>query len=233
MINKLGRNSTTATYLQTLNNSSGRMSRLSLTTLFLCHVLLISTLTLTAGIEDKAVKTQDTDKRTAFSLSYGDFDSNATDEQSHSLLQAHSYCTNSSVALSALTTEDRDTRLTFSVREDQHVAHLTSSTCRVQFTSQPTFVISAVLLDHSACGGGLFVLLWDNARHRRWDVCSAWNVPGPDYMTSSNIINVSVELVEITGSCDFTINVRAMEKTCKGELELKYLSGTEGMYFFQ
>ena len=189
-------------------------------------------LALTAGMEETTETTPNIDKPTAISLPAWTFDHNVTDEQSLSSLRAHSNCTNSSVSLYTSAESDRNTLLTFSVLGDQHIAQMMSLTCEVQLTSQPSDVISAVLLDHSVCDVGVFVLLWDNTRRRRWDVCSAWNVPGPDFITSSNIIYIGIELVELTGLCDFTIKVRAMKKTPRGDFELKYLSAAEGKPLF-
>ena len=73
------------------------------------------------------------------------------------------------------------------------------------------------------------MLLRDNAGLRRWDVCAAWHAPGPDFVTTSGVVDVSVELNDVIDPCDFTINVRAVEKP-SGDLELRYLSATEGKY---
>ena len=71
------------------------------------------------------------------------------------------------------------------------------------------------------------MLLWDNAGRKRWDVCSTWHVPGPDFLASSNVTDVIVELNDVIEPCDFTISVRSVRKKAKGELEERFLSATE------
>ena len=223
----------TAKCLQTFDNLFWKIEQTDkMAALLLCICLPAWSLTLTAGVEERTGTTQNTDQPTTISLPAGTFDHNATDKQSHRSLRADSNCTNPSVSLYTVTKSDRSTLLTFSAVGDQHMAQAPSSTCGVQLTSQPSDVIFAVLLNHSVCDGGVFVLLWDNTRHRRWDMCSAWNVPGPDFVTSSSIIYISIELVEVTVLWDFAIKVRATKKTPKGELELKYLSSVEGKLLF-
>ena len=72
------------------------------------------------------------------------------------------------------------------------------------------------------------MLLWDKVTHRRWDVCSTWHAPGPAFMTSSTAVEIIVELNDVSGPCDFNISVMVVVKPKKRELELRYLSATEG-----
>ena len=76
------------------------------------------------------------------------------------------------------------------------------------------------------------VLLWDNTRRRRWDVCSAWHAPGPDFTTSADAANVNVELTDATDPCNFNISVTAMKKPLPAIVELRFLSTTEGYFSF-
>ena len=118
---------------------------------------------------------------------------------------------------------------------DVSARHLTPLTCSVHLTSQPRYVISAVLLEHSLCGGdggGVFVLLWDKAKRRSWDVCSVWQAPGPDFQASSNVADLSIEWTEVLHPFNLNISIRATEKIHKGQLESRYLSATEGEVFF-
>ena len=160
-----------------------------------------------------------------------DFDVTVTKNQSNGSLHAVTNCTHPSVSLDMLTGDDRDMLLTFSAVGDFRAKHLTPLTCHVHLTSQPRYVISAVLLEHSLCGsdgGGVFVLLWDKAVRRSWDVCSAWQAPGPDFLTSSNSANVSIEWSEFMHPFTLNIDFRAMETLQVDQLELRYISATEG-----
>ena len=105
---------------------------------------------------------------------------------------------------------------------------VTTQPCAVNLTSRAGKSISAVLLEHSPCAGGVFVLLWDKVRHRRWDVCSTWHAPGPAFMTSSTVVEIIVELNDVSDPCDFNISAKAVVKPPEKELELRYLSATEG-----
>ena len=160
-----------------------------------------------------------------------DFDVTVTKNQSNGSLHAITNCTHPSVSLDMLAGDDRDILLTFSTAGDVSANHLTPLTCRVHLTSQPRYVISAVLLEHSLCGGdggGVFVLLLDKEMRRSWDVCSAWQVPGPDYLTSSNEAVVSIEWTEVIHPFGLNISIKAMEKLHEGQLDVRYLSATEG-----
>ena len=105
---------------------------------------------------------------------------------------------------------------------------MTTSSCGMYVTSQTGKIISVVLLEHSPCASGVFVLLWDNVMRKRWDVCSTWHVPGPAFMTSSTALEIVVELNDVSDPCDFNISAMAVLKPPKGELELRNLSATEG-----
>ena len=138
-------------------------------------------------------------------------------------------CTDPYISLNIQTNEGGYTQLTFSAL-DHGAASKTSLSCGVHLTSQPDDVISAVLLEHGPCDGGVFVLLWDDTVHRRWDVCSVWHAPGPDWTTATDTVKVGVELHDVTGTFDFIVGVRAVEKPGKGDLKLRYVSATEGKY---
>ena len=152
-------------------------------------------------------------------------------DQTSGSLRAVTNCTTPHTLLNVLTNSHRDILLVFSALGDNDARHMTSVTCHVRLKSQQRYVISAVLLEHSICGGGVFVLLWDNTTRIPWDVCSVWQVPGPDVVTSSNVADVSIELVHIRDPCDLNISIMAVEKTSEGHLELRYLSTAEGTAF--
>ena len=158
-----------------------------------------------------------------------DSDNMVTDAQSKHQLRALANCTSLYVSIYVLTNDDRDVLLTFSSFKSADVRFMTSLSCRIHLTSPPSSVISAVLLEHSLCsGGGVFVLLWDNATRTSWDVCSAWETPGPDFVTSSNTADVSIELNDVSYPFDLNISVRAIDKPLEGQLELRFISATEG-----
>ena len=168
---------------------------------------------------------------TSLSQQAEDFDVTVTKNQPNGSLHAVTNCTHPSVSLDMLADDDRDMLLTFSAVGNVSAKYLTPLTCQVHLTSQPLYVISAVLLEHSLCGGdggGVFVLLWDKAKRRSWDVCSAWQAPGPDFLTSSNSADVSIEWTEVIHPFDLNISIRAMETVHEGQLEVRYLSATEG-----
>ena len=168
---------------------------------------------------------------TSQSQQAGDFDVTVIKNQPNGSLQVVTNCTHPSVSLDMLTDNDRDILFAFSTEGDVSAKHLTPLTCRVHLTSQSPYVISAVLLEHSLCGGdggGVFVLMWDKAVRRSWDVCSAWQAPGPDFLTSSNEADVSIEWTELMHPFTLNISIRAMDTLHKGQLDLRYISATEG-----
>ena len=71
-------------------------------------------------------------------------------------------------------------------------------------------------------------MLWDKEKRRLWDVCSAWQAPGPDFLTSSNVADLSIEWTEDIYPLNLNISIRAVEKLHEEQLELRYLSVTEG-----
>ena len=159
-----------------------------------------------------------------------DLDGNVTKKQLQDSLRALINCTTPFVSLTVLTKDDQDMLLSFSTLGNGKARHMTSLKCQARLTSGQRYVISAVLLEHSVCGedGGVFVLLRDNTTRRPWDVCSAWLVPGPDFVTSSNAVDVSIQLIDVTYPCKLALSIRAIEKPRKRQLELRYLSTTEG-----
>ena len=147
-------------------------------------------------------------------------------------LQSETFCTDPHTSLTNVTTDDGYVRLIFSVLvHDRETIH--SLVCTIRLTSQPSHAISAVLLDHCPCSGGVSVLLRDGTRgkrRRRWDVCSSWRVPGPDFTTTSGMVEMEVEWSDVADPCEFSVRVMAVEKPQARELELRYLSDTEGMF---
>ena len=159
------------------------------------------------------------------------FHDETLDRRLLSPLLVHADCTKSHISLSTSNSDDGGTLLVVFVQEDYDVEQLTSLACEVHLTSQSHDNISAVLLEHSPCGGGVFVLLSDNIEHRRWDVCSVWRAPGPDFTTLSNTLDISFELFDNSEPRNFTISARAVESHLLGELEIRYLSPKEGKLF--
>ena len=186
---------------------------------------------LAAGSEDPLLSTRGTNQLTSQSQPAEDFDRMVTKKQPTGSLRVLTNCTHPFVSLDILTNGDRDVLLTFSALGDTSVRHMTPLTCHVHLTSPPRDVISVVLLEHSLCGGSdgeVIILLWDKANRSHWDVCSAWQTPGPDFVTSSNVADVTIELMDAIYPCDLNISIRAIEKPQEGQLELRYLSASEG-----
>ena len=137
-------------------------------------------------------------------------------------------CATSYISLNAVINEEGYTLLSLSAPEHHEATPPTSVQCSVHLKSHPHTTISAVLLQHSPCGFGVFVVLWDGKWWKRWDVCSAWHVPGPDFTTSSNELNVKVEFSELHDPCDFIISVGAEKNQTTQHLEVHFLSTKEG-----
>ena len=148
-------------------------------------------------------------------------------EETVSTLLARINCTDRNISLTTLTNADRSILITFST-PDHGATRITSLPCWLRLRSQPPYVLSAVLLEHTLCDGGVFVLLLDRSRSRQWDVCAVWHAPGPDFLSLSPLVIIRFNLIDVSDPCNFTIHVRAMDKPVKGELEKKYLLSTEG-----
>ena len=187
--------------------------------------VLLKVVCLTAGIEETMLTTNGTKQLTSKSHSTLDFDHTATVKPVQISLLDFTNCSNPFVSLKIVTNNRGDTLLSFSALGNADTPHLS---CRLRVTPKPRHFISAVLLEHTLCGGGVYVMLWDNVRLIRWNVCSAWHAPGPDYTALSNETDVTVELNGAPDSCDFTILVTAVKKPHLKMPELRYLSVTEG-----
>ena len=151
-----------------------------------------------------------------------------TDNPTNNSLRAYANCSNRNAALDIFSESDEHLLLTFSTSGGDGAAPMAALSCAVSLTSQAGKNISAVLLEHSPCVDGVFVLLWDNVTHRRWDVCSTWHAPGPAFMTSSNEVEIIVELNDATDPCDFNVSAMAVVNSPKRKLEVRSLSATEG-----
>ena len=193
-----------------------------------CTVAALTVICLMAIGSAKTVTSLYTSLSLARSQSLGSFDDIAAEKQENSSLGVLTNCSDSYVKIETLTNEDGSILLSFSVLHYYKPLYLTSQECTVHLTSQTPNVISVVLLEHSLCGGGVFLLLWDRARRKRWDVCSVWHAPGPDFVTSLNVVDVNVERVYVTDPCNFSVSVRAVEKLPTAETQTRYLSATEG-----
>ena len=172
--------------------------------------------------EEQAWITQDTHNITFKSQLVDRLGHNVTDSQPEDALRAVTNCTVPYASVNVLINDNRDIVLTFSVLKDDDRRHLTLLTCHIHLTSDPGYVISAVLLEHSDCGGGggVFVILRDSRQHRVWNVCSVWRAPGPDMVTASNVADVSVEMTDNVSPFELAVSVRAVQKPVKKKLEL-------------
>ena len=193
--------------------------------LLTCFPLLVS---LVSGTGGTRVGMANTNQVISDSQPVGNLEHNETEPQVNDRLFAKIDCTDPYISLNRQTRKNGFTRITFST-PDRNVAY-TSLSCGVNLTSLPDYVVSAVLLEHSLCDGGVFVLLADYTKSRRWDVCSIWRAPGPDFTSSSRVVSVRIELSDVIDPCVFTISIIATEKPREAELTLRYLSATEGKY---
>ena len=200
-----------------------------MTTLFL-NIGLLNSFLLVAG---STAGHQDTDQFTSKSRPIDKFEPQVVQEQPNGSgsVAVHTNCTNPFITLSTEANQDRTLLLTFSVLRSPDGIQRKPLACLAHLTSPPPYVISAVLLEHSACGGGVFVLLWDAKRRQRWDVCSSWHAPGPDFIASSGTAAVSIEARDLSDRCDFTIGVKATDMPSAGGLEVRSLSATEGTVY--
>ena len=147
-------------------------------------------------------------------------------------LNVNTSCTSPYVLLDISVKGEGDILLIFYALPNPEGENIKSLICRVHFVSAPRYVMSMVLLEHTLCHGNVIVVLSDTSRRRRWHVCSAFHVPGPDFLTSSNVADVSIEFRDVTDLFEATISVMAVEKPEKGELVLRHLSAKEGQIVF-
>ena len=155
-----------------------------------------------------------------------------TEKQFDDLLSASANCTSPYESLDISDEDEGDMLLTFSALMNPEGQYIKSLICRVHFVSAPRYVMSMVLLEHTLCHGDVIVVLSDTSRRRRWHVCSALQAPGPDFLTSSNVADITVEFRGVTDLFEVTISVMAVEKPEKGELVLRHLSAKEGKIVF-
>ena len=120
-----------------------------------------------------------------------------------------------------------DTLVHFSALGNADMPH---QSCHLHVTTAQSQAICAVLLEHGLCAGGVFVLAWHRLWRRRWDVCSAWHSPGPDFTAPYSEIDVIVELNEVIDGRHFTIQFMAVEIPHGSTPDLRYLSATEGQF---
>ena len=176
---------------------------------------------------EKLTETHSTDQPTTHPQPTGDFHHSVTD----SLQVNTTDCTNPYLSLTT-STLDKGKLLTFTSNGDRDLKARKSHACQVYLTSHVHSVIWAVLLEHNWCGGGVLLLLWEGTKYRRWNVCSVWHSPGPDMLTSINVVGVTIELNDIIEPLKFTLYVRAVKPTPQGQLELHFLSAKEGEFVF-
>ena len=151
-----------------------------------------------------------------------------TEKPRRNSLHAQKECSIAGASLNIFTEDDGHLLLVVSLPGHHGTEPVTTRPCAVNLTSLAGKSISAVLLEHSPCAGGVFVLLWDKVTRKRWDMCSTWHAPGPAFMTSSTNVGIIVELLDVSDSCHFNISAMAVVKPTERELELRYLSATEG-----
>ena len=193
--------------------------------LLICVLLLVGLVSVSGGTR---VRMADTNQVISDSQPVGNLEHNGTGTQLNDRMFAEIDCADPYISLNRQTKDNGSTLFTIST-PDRDVAY-TSYSCGVYLTSQPDYVLSAVLLEHTLCDGGVSVLLSDNTTFRHWDVCSIWRAPGPDFTSSSRMVSVRIELSDVTDPCVFTISIIATEKPHEAELTLRYLSATEGKY---
>ena len=157
--------------------------------------------------------------------------SELTEKPLNTLLSAHVNCSDPNASLGTFSDSDGRLLLTFSAPGGHGQGTVTTLPCDVRLISQASENISAVLLEHSPCSGGVFVLLLGRGTRRRWDVCSTWQAPGPSFISSSDV-EIIVELNDITDPCNFSISAIGVVNPPEGQLELWYLSATEGQFLF-
>ena len=145
-------------------------------------------------------------------------------------LSAYVNCSDPNASFGTLSDSDGRLLLTFSTPGGHGSGTMTTLPCGVRLTSQAGKNISAVLLEHSPCSGRVFVLLWDKVTRRRWDVCSTWQAPGPSFITSSDVVEITVEINDVADPCDFNMSAIAVLNPPEGKLELWYLSASEGQF---
>ena len=189
--------------------------------------VLLNALYLSTGCAEKTITTQGTERLTPISGSILDSDHTFTLRPLHISLIDFTNCTNPYISLRMVTNYKGDTLLHFSVPGNADIQHIS---CLLHVTSKPSYTVYAVLLEHSLCTGGVFVTLWDDIWRRRWNVCSVWHVPGPDFSALSNEIDVIVELNEVSDHRSFTIHFMAVRKPHRAIPEVRYLSATEGKF---
>ena len=210
--------------MKTKNLSSTPTILLLLTEQLNAFLLLVC---LASGSEEMTMATQGTRQSQNNTSSVGYLDEKAIVKQQHIALFAQLNCSDPQISLN--TQEDDDGFTVLTVSGPGHASPLvTSLPCVVHLTSQPDYVISAVVLEHIPCEGVVFLLLSGNTASRRWDVCSVWHAPGPDFTTESNVLDVSIEMTDLTYPCDFVINFRAVARPRAAEVVLRYLSAAEG-----
>ena len=158
---------------------------------------------------------------------------NKTDD----MVRASAECRNPNASVNISVEDKGEILLIFSALINPEGAHIESLICKVHFVSALRYVMSLVLLEHTLCNGGVIVVLSDTSRRRRWNVCSALQAPGPDFLTLSNVADVSVEFKDVihiseVNLFEVTISVVALEKPEQGELLLRHLSAKEGTILF-
>ena len=155
-------------------------------------------------------------------------DAHFTEKQLDDFLNVNANCTSPYVSLDISVKDEGDILLVFSTLISPEGVYIQSLICTVHFVSAPRSVMSMVLLEHTLCNGGVIVVLSDTSRRRRWRVCSVLQAPGPDFLTSSNVADISVEVRDVTDLFQVTISVKAVEKPEEAELVLRHLSTKEG-----
>ena len=189
---------------------------------FLMYGMLI------ADPSDQLVDQHNTDQPVTKPQRTGDFHHSVTES-----LQVHTAnCTSRYFSLNTSIMDDAGMLLTFTSKGHLDVKAHRPQTCRIHLTSHSRDVIWIVLLEHSLCGGGVFVFLSDGAPSTQWDVCSVWHSPGPDMMTSTSVADLQIEINDVIDLCKFTLYVKPVRETPKDQLEVHYLSATEGGFIF-
>ena len=146
----------------------------------------------------------------------------------HSFIHIQSNCTSPSSQFNVTTVQGRATLVSFSYTGSDERGDVSSFRCWMHMTSPSNSVMSLLRLDRKCSGRG-FMLVSDMQSQKRWRLCPAvWFAPGLDFTTSSSAANVTIAVKDVTASYTIDINVQMVSKPSGKELEVRYLSATQG-----
>ena len=146
----------------------------------------------------------------------------------HNSVDVQSNCLSPTSRFNITPVEDRAVLISLSYTGSDEREDVTSFRCWVYMTSPANTVMSLLRLDRK-CDGRGFVVVSDTQSQRRWRLCaSVWFAPGLDFTTSSNVANVTIAVNDVSVSYVIDINTQVLSKPMEKELEVRYLSATQG-----